>query len=191
MSRPTRRVARAAAVALVAGLALGCGSSSAPEVAPARVDTKLAPAAVGTDLKLYENRKKATVAAFAQAGERTLVSDGRIWEIRRADRLIGALQITTVLPTVDLTKEETRATIVHQIIPGTLTRIRIGDVEVYTAVVNDKAVFLWFGADLYEVLQIKDSRLAGAYDTVATAVIEHQATVPAWKPLPPDIVKQK
>jgi hypothetical protein len=40
------------------------------------------------------------------------------------------------------------------------------------------------------VLQIKDSTLdAAAYEAVATAVIRHQATVPAWKPLPADVIE--
>ena len=171
------------AVALVAVLA-GCGGGGEVEVAPPRVADTLAPAEVAGGLKLYENTAESTRKAIADAGERTLAADARIWEIRRADRLVGALQITTVLPQVDLRDAEVRRAIGRQIIPGAVTRIRIDAIEVLTREVNDKAVFLWFGDGMYEVLQVKDRELQGRYEDVAAAVIRHQATVPAWKPLP-------
>ncbi|HVM54456.1 MAG TPA: hypothetical protein VM262_14790 [Acidimicrobiales bacterium] len=187
-----RRWVRAAAVAAAAGglvVLAACGDGEQEVAVPTRVDAALAPEVVHGDLKLYENRDEETVAAFANAGARSLVSDGKVWEIRRADRLVGALQVTTVLPTVDLSEEAVRSTIVRQIIPGAQTRIRIDAVEVYTTEINDKAVFVWFGDGLYQVLQIKDAQLDGAYEEVATDVIRHQATVPAWKPLPDAIVE--
>jgi hypothetical protein len=168
------------AVALVA--LVSCGNQAA-ETKPAEVDPKLAPAALGADLKLYENRDKATIHSFADAGARSLVADGRIWEIRRADRLIGTLQISTLLPKVDLTKSELREAVVRQILPGSLSSIRIGDVEVFTSEVNGKAVYVWFGSGLFEVLQLRD-RAIKDFEPFATEVIEHQATVSSWKPLP-------
>ena len=176
---------RRVAIVLAAVLALGgCGGDDARVVVPPRVDASLAPATVGTDLKLYESKDRTTVKAFANVGERSLVSDGKLWEIRRADRLIGALQLTTVLPDVDLTDEDTRDTIVNQILPGASNRIRIGDEEVYATTVNDKAVFVWFGREMYVVLQLKDRELDGRYDTIAEDVIAHQAASDAWDPLP-------
>ena len=176
---------RSGAIVLAAMLALGgCGGDDARVVVPPRVDSSLAPATVGTDLKLYESKDRTTVKAFANVGERSLVSDGKLWEIRRADRLIGALQLTTVLPDVDLTDEDTRDTIVNQILPGASNRIRIGDEEVYATTVNDKAVFVWFGRTMYVVLQLKDRQLDGQYDAIAEDVIAHQAASDAWDPLP-------
>lgn len=186
-----RATTRAAAMALTGMLALAaCGSGDGEqEAAPRRVDTSLAPEQVHDGLRLYENRDDETVAVFANAGERSMVSDGRVWEIRRADRLVGALQVTTVLPAVDLAQESVRSTIVRQIIPGAQTRIRIDGIEIYTAVLNDKAVFVWFGEGIYEVLQIKDRQLEDDYEAVAADIIRHQATTPAWKPLPDAIVQ--
>ena len=176
---------RAIVTAVVLGVLTGCGSGGdEPTVAPPSVDQSLAPAEVGEDLALHESTAKETVHAFANVGERSLVSDGRLWEIRRADRLVGALQLTTVLPDVELVRESTRSAIVSQILPGSSSRIRIGDEEVYTTTVNDKAVFVWFGRDIYVVLQIKDRQLDGQYDAIAEEVISHQVASDAWKPLP-------
>ena len=161
---------------------VACGSSG-KTVAPAEVDPKLAPVALDTNLKLYENRDRHTIHAFANAGKRSLVADGRIWEIRRADRLIGTLQISTVLPEVDLTKDTLRDSMVRQILPGSLSSIRIGDVEVFTSEVNGKAVYVWFGKRLFEVLQLRD-RATKDFEPLATQVIDHQATIPSWEPLP-------
>jgi hypothetical protein len=164
-------------------LLVGCGRNSEP-AEPAAVSAALAPAGVLDDLKLYENTDRSTLRAFANAGETSLVADGKVWEIRRADRLVGTLQISTVLPAVDLTDERERAAIAGQIVNGEVLRLRIRDVEVYSTVVNDKATFLWFGLDVLEVMQIKDRALADRYEDVATQIIDHQATVSDWKPLP-------
>ena len=163
--------------------AAGCGGGDDPSVRPAAVDEALAPEEVGEGLKLYANETEETLAAFANAGERTLVADGRIWEIRRADRLVGTLQISTVLPDVDLSEPDLKDALVRQIIPGSLSSIRIGATEVFTAVVDEKAVFVWFGKGLYEVLQLKDRNIED-FEAIATDVIEHQETLPAWEPLP-------
>ena len=173
---------RLTSLLLVAALAAGCGKQSAA-VPPVEVDPKLAPPSLSTNLKLYENRTKETVHAFGNAGKRSMVADGRIWEIRRADRLIGTLQISTVLPEVDLTDSKLRESMVRQILPGSLSSIRIGDVEVFTSAVNGKAVYVWFGARLFEVLQLRD-RAIKDFEPFATQVIDHQATVASWQPLP-------
>jgi len=178
----TRRLVTVVVIALLAASTAACGGSS-KAVAPTEVDPKLAPPAIGTNLKLYENRDRRTIHAFANAGKRSLVADGRIWEIRRADRLIGTLQISTVLPTVDLTKDTLRDSMVRQILPGSLSSIRIGDVEVFTSEVNGKAVYVWFGKRLFEVLQLRD-RATKDFEPLATQVIDHQATIPSWEPLP-------
>lgn len=172
---------RIVGAALALSLLVGCGDGS-EQVAPLRVDVALAPARIGADVALYENTDKATVAAFANAGERSLAADGRIWELRRADRLIGTLQITTVLPKIDLTDPDDRRQIVAAVIPGSPLRRRVGGVEVFVVEVDDKATFVWFTQDFYEILQIKD-RTVESYEALAAEILRHQATVPAFKPL--------
>jgi hypothetical protein len=177
-------IRRSLLLVVVALAAAACGGGDdGPTIAPAAVEAALAPDEVGDGLRLHPNETEETLTAFANAGERSLVADGRIWEIRRADRLVGTLQISTVLPDVDLSKPELKDALVRQIIPGSLTSIRIGSTEVFTAVVDEKAVFVWFGKGLYEVLQLKD-RTIEDFEAIATDVIEHQETLPAWEPLP-------
>ena len=172
----------AAALTLAAALSMtACGDDSV-EVAPLTVDVALAPAHIGKDLALFENRDKETIAAFANGGDKSLASDGHIWEIRRNDRLVGTLQITTVLPKIDLTELEDREKIVGAIIPGRPLRRRVDGIELYTYEVDDKATFVWFAQDLYEVLQVKD-RTLDDYEPLVADIIAHQQTKSSFKPL--------
>jgi len=175
----------AAAVALAASLA-ACGDDEATiGVRPLAVATELAPAAVGGDLELYESTGDEIVAAFANAGEESLVSDGRLWEIRKGARLVGALQISTVKPKVDLAEARRRDAIVDEVLVGSYDRIRVGDVEVYTSAANDKVVYLWFGESLFQVLQLKGDELD--HEQVLADLVEHQDGLDAWRPLTIDV----
>lgn len=179
----------AVALGVVIGVvAAACGGGAGgTTVPPPRVDPALAPATVSHNLALHPNTAPATVDAFANAGEQSLVADGRLWEIRRADRLVGTLQITTVVDKVDLRRAENRDKIVRQILSGSVVRLRIEGVEVFHATSGGgKAVYIWFGDGIFEVVQLRDRQLEeiDGYTDVVTDIIRHQATVPAWKPLP-------
>lgn len=171
-------------IGLIASAALvgACGSDAAEAVPPARVPDDLAPDTVLDGLLVIENRDESTLEAFASADETSLVSDTRIWEIRRGQRLVGTLQISSVLPAVDLLDEDIRDRMVGQMILGQSSRIRIGDVEVFTTTNNDKTVFIWFGEQVFEVLQTKDRELDP--EALATAIIEYQDGQEGWIPLP-------
>lgn len=160
-----------------------CGEDGRAEAAPARVPDELVPdRMLDGALGVFENTAKSTREALATTDESTLVSDTRIWEIRRGDRLVGTLQISTVLPKVDLVDEDIRDDLVAQVILGQRSRIRIGDVEVFTTTSNDKTTFLWFGSDLLEVVQTKDRELDP--EALVTDLIEFQTAQDAWNPLP-------
>lgn len=167
---------------VVALLFVGCGSEPVVEAPPLAVDIALAPKAVAGDLKLFENQQKTTRNAFKNAGPMSLVDDGRVWEVRREDRLMGTLQISTLRSDVDLAKEDARSLIVREMIPESDSHIRVNGVEVHTVTSGDKTVYVWFGKRLYEVLVLKG--LEGAEpEAVLTDVLEHQATVSSWEPL--------
>ena len=179
-------------VTLVAVLAVclgACGDEAPPVVRPARVDPALAPAQVAGGIGLRENTDKTTRHALANPGDGALMADGRIWELRRADRLVGTLQISTVLPRFDLRRSDIRAGMVSQILPSGPTRIRIDGIEIFATRSDDRAQFLWFGSDTYEVLQLKDKELD--FEAVVRDVIAHQRKVPAWKPLTDLIGEEK
>lgn len=172
-------VALAATFLLVAG----CGDDEGPAAAPHRVPVALVPERIlDGALGVFENVDESTKEALANTDPSTLVADTRVWEIRRGDRLVGTLQISTMLPKVDLTKTEVRDDLVAQVILGQQSRIRIGDVEVFTTTSNDKTVFLWFGRDLFEVVQTKDRELDP--EELVTELIEFQSRQDAWEPLP-------
>lgn len=187
--RPPRagRAGRAGAALLVLGLAVaGCGTrDGAVSSPPPLVDPALAPPVVegGERLLVIENLDAATRDAFANAGKTSLMADGRLFELRRAERLVGTLQITTLLPAIDLTDEARRAGIVRGVMARTGDRIRMRDVEVYTAELRDRAQFVWFGIDLVQILTVREE---GNIDPAAVlrAVLDHQRTQRAWKPLP-------
>lgn len=179
MSRVLRRLS---AALLVAALVLtGCGDSDAAPVAPAAVPDDLVPDRLD-GLLVLENREESTLEALANPGRNTLVSDTRIYEIRRGDRLVGTLQISTVLPDVDLTDGDVRDRFVGQVILGQFTRRRIGDVEVFTTSSDDKTVAVWFGAELFQVVQTKDRELDP--EVLLTSIIDHQDGQEGWVPLP-------
>jgi hypothetical protein len=168
-----------AATALAASLA-ACGDATVV-VAPKRVDPALAPADLPDGLKLYENTSESTRRALANVGEGALMADGRVWEIRRADRLIGTLQVSTVMPRFDLTDGAVRDGMVRQIIPQGASRIRVQGIEVHVSEDEDRAIFLWFGDGVFEVLQLKDRELE--FESVVAAILGHQRKVPSWRPL--------
>ena len=171
--------------AVLAVLVGACGGSGDGEVELTKVATDLAPPAVadGT-IKLYPNADKATARAFADAGERSLQADARLWELRQSDRLVGALQITTVVPKLDLAREEDRTSLLRQIMPGTVNQLEVGDQPVWGTTSNDKVVYLWFGKGLFQVLQLKGSRLEP--EKVLSDVLAFQRDTKAWEPLPPE-----
>ena len=186
MTLRSSRLLAALAVMTSAMLVGACGGDDAAVVERAEpVAAELAPAEVAGGLKLYESTSDETLKAFTNAGDSSLVADGRLWEIRKSDRLVGALQISTVKRKVDLTKARRRDAIVDEILIGSIDRIRSGDVEVYTSAANDKVVYLWFGVGVYEVLQLKGDELD--HNQVLADVVAHQRGQAAWRPLPSDV----
>jgi len=111
-------------------------------------------------------------------------STGNVFPVFSNEALLGRFDsVTGQSPEVDLTKDDLRDSMVRLILPGSLSSIRIGDVEVFTSEVNGKAVYVWFGKRLFEVLQLRD-RATKDFEPLATQVIDHQATIPSWEPLP-------
>lgn len=146
----------AVAMMVVTAITAGCGDEPQELAAPAPVPQGLVPATVHQEqLAFYETELPGAIQAFADAGPDSLASDGRLWELRLGDRLIGVLQLTTLLPEVDLTNTDHRDSIVKQLLPSARDRIDIGDVAVWTATSSGKTSFLWFGDGMFCLLTIK------------------------------------
>jgi hypothetical protein len=176
---------RAITVAVLVALgASACGGNDGA-AALTKVPTDLAPAEVAEgSIKLYAKTDRDTVRAFANAGERSLQADAKLWELRQGDRLVGALQITTVVPKLDLERPNDRSSLLRQIMSGTVNELQVGDLPVWATASNDKIVYMWFGKGIFEVLQLKGSRLQP--EQVLTDVVKFQAGRKTWEPLPPE-----
>jgi hypothetical protein len=181
MRRP--RVVAVVAVLLLASVSAACGGGDDEVVVPKRVpDDLVAPTYLDEGLLALENTDESTRDALANAKDSTLAADTRVWEIRRGQRLVATLQISSVLPKVDLLDEDVRDRFVGQVIPGQVSRIRTGDVEVFTTSIDDKTTYLWFGSELFEILQTKDRGLKP--EELLAAVITFQRDKDGWVPLP-------
>lgn len=182
-----RQIAAIAIAVALSGGAAACGADTRKPATPIALDKSLAPPAIGADhYRLYPNTDQATIAAFANAGPTSLVDDGGVWEIRRADRLVGTLQISTLSSRVNLANPSARSAIISDIVPGGGTSIAVQGVEVATATVGDRTVYLWFGRQLYEVMVLRGIDMGDQPESLLTDVVTHQRSVPAWEPLPPD-----
>ena len=172
---------RLAVVAVL--VATGCGGDP-PVAAPVPVSSALVPAKLHAgELGVYENTTPVTKRAFANLGQDALISDGRIWEIRRDDRLIATLEIATVKPEVNLARSSVRLQFTRPILAGDVSDIRLAGQEVSRVATSDgKTTMVWFGKGLFEVLQVKDRKVTAA--DLCQELIVHQQKVSAWEPIP-------
>jgi hypothetical protein len=160
-----------------------CGSGDAVEIPLAKVPASLVPAAIPSGgIKLFPNTDRETVEALASAGDRSLVADVKLWELRQGERLVGALQVATVIPKLDLTRTDNRQSVVRQIMPSTVSELTVADVDVAVTSSNDKVVYLWFSRGMFQVLQLKGSKLAP--EEVLTQILAYQTASDAWHALP-------
>jgi hypothetical protein len=151
-----------------------------PSVPDAVVPTLLE----GGDIALHENVDKETVDAFANGGRFSLLADGRLWELRQGARLVGALQVSTVVDRIDLADPADRQSILRQVLPGNLNQLLVDEVPVWAAEANDKIVYVWFATNTFQVLQLKGSSLEP--EALLQEVIAHQRASDQWLPLPPE-----
>jgi hypothetical protein len=154
-----RRLLLTAAAALVLG---ACGSSAATTAVLARVPSEMIPpqlAGSPGDSPLVLSEYAPGAKRIDNAGSRSMVAHGRVFEVRRGDTLVGALQIATLRPKVDVASAKQRDKLASLVVSGAIQKIRVAGVEVVAAQSADKIVFLWFGDQLFEVLQIKGEGL--------------------------------
>ena len=118
----------------------------------------IVPAALGQGtLSVAEDTKARK--RFAVAGSKSLVSEGRLYTIRQGMTLVGALQVATVKPKLNLSCEKDRKSVASNLLPGSKQTINIARTDVITSDTNDKTLFVWFDRELFEVLQLKGSRI--------------------------------
>lgn len=161
------------AVALGLGVLPACGSgpSRSQLVPPRQVPTELVPQTLEGNLTLQEYMPARK--AFAEAGVASLVSDGRVWAIRRGETLIGTLQISAVKNDVSVHNSRDRKAILQGVMTGvSYETLDVGDVQVAASTAADRSLYMWFGDGIFEVLQLKGTKVDP--DQVAGDVIAFQ-----------------
>lgn len=159
------------AVVLMAVAFAACGSGDKPIAAPVRVPDALVPQVLSDGVTIGEYKPARN--RFAKAGETSLVADGRVWAIRRGQTLIGTLQASTVKPDVSLAKAADRRAVIDGVMTGTrYETLFVGKLKVLSATAADRSIYLWFGDDMFQVLQVKAGKVEP--DVVAGDIIDYQ-----------------
>jgi hypothetical protein len=147
----------------------------------AKVPLTLAPASLPGNLNLIEypgDRK-----AFTNAGQDSLVADGRLWEIHQQHLLVGTLEIATVVSDVSLANRQDRSQILNGALVGAVpVSINVGGVGVAVASAPQRTMYVWFGRSVFEVLQLDDQRIDP--NTVLDEVIAYQQQTGRLRPQP-------
>jgi hypothetical protein len=178
-------VKRLAAMVVAVALTLTACGSEPPPVKPQAVPEGLVPPGVQDGKYLFHESELAQAKdAFAKAGPESLAADGRVWELRVGDRLVGLLQITTLLPRFDLTKKSHRDQLISQIIPTGRDELIVGDVQVFTSLSRNKATYLWFADHTFNLLVVKPATGDDLDpERAMEEVIDFQTQSPTFKPV--------
>jgi hypothetical protein len=176
---------RALAVAGLLGLA-ACGGADNAGVStrPQLVPDNIVPAKIqGDQLAFFENTSEGVKNGFANAGSNSLVADGRLWELRKNDVLVGVLQLATVMPAVDLEQKSHREKVVHSILGADPIEMAVDDTTVWMVESNDKSTFIWFGQSTFAVLSLKGGVDVVKPQEIIDEVTRYIVASENWEPL--------
>lgn len=187
-ARPAQRGSRLAVLACVvfASALAGCGHGGAAPPAPPPIPAEVVPSKVAASggLTVQPNTSPEISAAFRSVGPTSLVRDGGVWEVRSGDLLVGALELATLRTRADTRKEADRLAIRRQVFAGEPTELDFFGVPVYEARDGQRTIFLWYGRQVFGVLQLKGTDLDP--DAVANELVTVILQDKRWPGLPPD-----
>jgi hypothetical protein len=156
--RRSRRWRTAPVLAVAAATLAACGSAPLPPP-PTPVPSGLVPSTL-LDGQLGLEEFSPARTTFANAGSSSLVADGRLWQLRRGATLVGTLQVATLKPTLSTAKAADRKDVLDSVLTGApYETIDVQDVPVAQATNADRTLYVWFGAKMFEVLQLKGSKV--------------------------------
>lgn len=180
---------RRAAVLLALVLA-ACGGDGKPLVLPPAVPDASVPSRleVAGGLTVLPNTDEEVADAFRVAGKKSLVLEGKVWELRRGDELVGALQLSSLTQRVDTTNDDDRRAVRRQILPGSQSELEVSTVPVWSARDGQRGVYVWFGRQLLGVLQVKGDDFEP--DDAATELITAIFESPTWPELAPEAFEE-
>jgi hypothetical protein len=168
----------------VVALALGaCGGSAKPLAVPS-IPEAAVPATVSTagGLTMQPNSSKDVQRAFRSVGPTSLVKEGRVWEVRQGDRLVGLLELASIGRRADTRKESDRQAMRRQILTGEPTELDFSGVPVYETTDGTLSTFVWFGRQMLGTLTLKGVDADAVSNDLVTRILQSRH----WPNLHPD-----
>jgi hypothetical protein len=183
---------RVVGVVFLLAVVAGCSRSTPRAAAPPPLPEAIVPAklAVEQGIVLQPNTTQDTASAFASPGRKSLVVEARMWELRKADRLVGALEVATLdSRRIDTARDEDRVAIRGQILAGAQSELEVAGIPVWSTKDGDRVLDVWFGRQVLCVLQVKAKDLdpEEALNELATLMTDHAD----WPGLPPEAFEEK
>ncbi len=156
-------------------IALAASSSCAHEIQAApgtsRVPERLVPAKLG---KLAFKRERQVEGAFAKAGAKALVDEGRVFTVREDKDVHGYIEVASFRPGLGAGRKEVREGVLEGIATGRFEPTRLGRERVYLTRTSEQTFFLWFPpSGRYFSLLVARRDFADA-DRVFASVIAYQ-----------------
>jgi hypothetical protein len=173
-----------AVFATIAVFASACADAPKPLAAP-QIPVAAVPNSVeidGTALTMQLSSPADVRRAFRSVGATSLVEDGRVWELRHGDRLVGLLQLATIGRRADTRKASDRRDMRRQILVGEPTELDFSGVPVYQTTDGALNVFVWFGRQLLGTLTLKGVDAEAVSNELVTQILQDES----WPNLPPD-----
>jgi hypothetical protein len=172
-------------MALVLSLA-GCGGGETPTPPPPALPATTVPAALTvlkTKIVVQPNTTKKTREAFTSVGATSLVDEAGVWELRKAEKLVGTLQLVTLDPgRVDTRIAKDRSEIRSQILSSSATQLDVDGLPVWSTKDDDRVLYVWYGRQVLGVLQVR-ADLLDPEETV-NRLVEPMIQAKDWPGLP-------
>lgn len=167
---------------------VACGGGEPPVAAPPPLPTSTVPSTLSvlnTKVVMRLNTSRKTKTAFTSVGANSLVLDAAVWELRKADKLVGALELVTLDPRrVDTARTKDRAQIRGQILSSAAAQLDVDGLPVWSAKDGDRMLYVWYGREVLGVLQIR-SDLLDPEETM-TKLLTSMTGADAWPALAPE-----
>lgn len=166
----------------------GCASAAPGGGTPPRLPASTVPArlvVLATKVVLKPNTTKKTMAAFTSVGSTSLVKEAGVWELRKAERLVGTLELVTLDGRrVDTGRDADRLALRGQILTGDPTELDVDGLPVWSAKDADRVVYVWYGRQVLGVLQVRADSLDP--EETVTQLVTAMTEAAAWPGLPPE-----
>jgi hypothetical protein len=112
-----------------------------------------------------------------------------VWELRKADRLVGTIELVTLDPTrADTRDAGDRSDIRAQILAGTQSQLDFDGMPVWAAKDGDRELYVWYGRQVLGVLQVKADELDA--DETVTQVVTSIVGDEAWPAMAQDAFEE-